>query len=64
MINIPSIQNQERLPIPQQLKNIRSYLFQLANELQRRVSNMESTEKSLQEEIEQLKKKVEELERS
>lgn len=63
MINIPPIQNQERLPIPQQLKNIRSYLFQLANELQRRISGMESTENNLLEEMEQLKKKVAELER-
>lgn len=62
MINIPQIQNQERLPVPQQLKNLRSYLFQLANELQRRISGIESTEKNLQEELEQLKKKVAELE--
>lgn len=62
MINIPQIQNQERLPVPQQLKNLRSYLFQLANELQRRISGMESAEKNLQEELEQLKKKVAELE--
>lgn len=61
MINIPQIQNQERLPIPQQLKNLRSYLFQLANELQRRISGIESTEKNLQDELEQLKKKVAKL---
>lgn len=62
MINIPQIQNQERLPVPQQLKNLRSYLFQLANELQRRISGIESTEKNLQDELEQLKKKVAKIE--
>lgn len=61
MINIPQIQNQERLPVQQQFKNIRSYLFQLANELQRTLSNMEATQKKLLEENAELKAEIKEL---
>ena len=63
MINIPQFQNQERLPVLEQLKRIRSYLFQLAQELQRTVSNMESTQAKLLEENAELKAKISELER-
>lgn len=34
MISMPPVQNQENLPTNEQLKNIRAYLFQLAQELQ------------------------------
>lgn len=60
MINIPQTQNQERLPVQKQLKNIRTYMFQLANELQRTMSTMESHIKKLQEENEELKRKLSE----
>lgn len=63
MINIPQFQNQERLPVPEQLKRIRSYLFQLAQELQRTLSNMEATQSKLLEENAELKAKIAELER-
>lgn len=64
MINIPQFQNQERLPVTEQLKRTRSYLFQLAQELQRTLSNMEATQSKLLEENAELKAKIAELERS
>lgn len=63
MINIPQFQNQERLPVSEQLKRIRSYQFQLAQELQRTLSNMEATQSKLLEENAELKAKIVELER-
>lgn len=62
MINIPQIQNQERLPMDKQVKNIRVYLFQLAQELQRTISTMQSTINTLKEENEELKAKLSEKE--
>lgn len=63
MINIPRTQNQERLPVPEQLKNIRSYLFQLANELQRTLAQNEAKLQEQQKKIENLERKIAELER-
>lgn len=63
MINIPQFQNQERLPVLEQIKRIRSYLFQLAQELQRTLSNMESTQAKLLEENAELKARISKLER-
>ena len=63
MINIPQTQNQERLPVPQQLKNIRTYLFQLSSELQINLSDMEAEIKNLREENEALKEKISRYER-
>lgn len=58
MINIPQIQNQERLPMDKQVKNIRTYLFQLAQELQRTLSVMRSEINTLKEENAELKAKL------
>ena len=45
-----------------QVKNIRVYLFQLAQELQRTISTMQSTINTLKEENEELKAKLSEKE--
>lgn len=63
MVNIPRTQNQERLPVQEQLKNIRSYLFQLANELQRTLEQIEAKQKKQEKRIEQLERKISEYER-
>ncbi len=63
MVNIPRTQNQERLPVQEQLKNIRSYLFQLANELQRTLEQIEAKQQKQQKQIEQLERKISEYER-
>lgn len=58
MINIPQIQNQERLSMDKQVKNIRTYLFQLAQDLQRTLSGMQSDISTLKEENAELKEKL------
>lgn len=58
MINIPQIQNQERLSMDKQVKNIRTYLFQLAQDLQRTLSGMQSDISTLKEENAELKAKL------
>lgn len=62
MINIPPIKGQERYPVSKQLDNIRTYLFSLANELQRMLSTMNATVDAQSKEISELKAKIAELE--
>ncbi len=62
MINIPPIKGQERYPVPKQLDNIRTYLFSLANELQRTLSTMNATIEDIRKENAELKARVAELE--
>lgn len=63
MIKIPQTQNQERLPVQEQLKNIRSYLFQMANDMQITISALESKNIQLEKEIESLQIEIEKLKR-
>lgn len=41
MINMPPIQNQDNLPVQEQVKNIRKYLYQLAQDMQRELNQIE-----------------------
>lgn len=63
MIKMPQTQNQEKLTVQEQLKNIRSYLFQMANDMQITISTLESKNMQLQKEIDSLRLEVENLKR-
>lgn len=63
MIKMPQTQNQEKLTVQEQLKNIRSYLFQMANDMQITISTLESKNIQLQKEIDSLRLEVENLKR-
>ncbi len=41
MINMPPVQNQDNLSTQEQLKNLRTYLYQLAQDIQRELIQLE-----------------------
>lgn len=41
MINVPPIQNQENLSTQEQLKNLRTYLYRLAQDVQMELNMLE-----------------------
>lgn len=63
VIKMPQTQNQEKLPVQEQLKNIRSYLFQSANDMQITISSMESKNIQLEKEIRSLRLEIEKMKR-
>lgn len=58
MLSLPQTQHQERLSVPEQLKNIRSYLFKFATEVSQKFTETDAKLSQQQKEIAELKQQL------